>query len=152
MTLDGNPAPVAQPRRTFRARLIVRSYEVDGFRHVNNANIVRYLEAARGDVLRAVGLGYDRFHAWAAYPVVVKLSVDYVAPALADDVLEIEVTLTEWKRTQFVMSYCVYNEVTRALIARAETHHAFVDPSGNPIRVPEPFRAAFAAPASEDAR
>jgi len=128
---------------TFTSRLVVRSYEVDGFRHVNNANIVHYLEAARGEVLRAVGLGYAQFHIWGAYPVVIHLVVDYLAPAFADDPLEIEVTLEEWKRTQFVMSYRIRHAETQVLIARAETHHAFVNPAGKPIRVPEPFRAAF---------
>lgn len=143
MKSDGNPADGASGRPTSTTRLVVRSYEVDGFRHVNNAIIVRYLEAARGDVLRAVGLGYQKFHDWAAYPVVTHLSVDYVSSALADDPLDIEVTLESFKRTRFVMSYRIRHTETGALIVRAETHHAFVDPTGNPIRVPEAFHAAF---------
>lgn len=128
---------------TFTTRLTVRSYEVDGFRHVNNATMIHYLEAARGDLLRALGLWYECFHRWKAYPVVVRLEMTYCAPAYADDLLEIEVTLREWKRTQFVMSYCVRRAENGEVLARAQTHHAFVNPEGKPIRVPEPFRIAF---------
>lgn len=128
---------------TFTTRLTVRSYEVDGFRHVNNATMVHYLEAARGEMLRALGLRYKCFHRWGAYPVVVRLEMTYCAPAYADDLLEIEVTLREWKRTQFVTSYRVRRVENGEVLARAETHHAFVNAEGKPIRIPEPFRDAF---------
>jgi acyl-CoA thioester hydrolase len=123
--------------------MIVRSYEVDGFRHVNNATYMQYLEAARGAFLRAIGLGYAKFHEWEAYPVVVHAELDYESSARADEELEIEVTLAEWRRTQFKMTYQIRNVQTGVRIVRAETHHAFTDPQGRPKRVPDAFREAF---------
>ena len=38
----------------FVTRFTVRTYEVDGFLHVNNAVYAQYLEAARGDFIRAI--------------------------------------------------------------------------------------------------
>lgn len=123
---------------------IVRTYELDGFRHVNNAVFVQYLEAARGDFVRAVGLQYAKFHEWAAWPVVVRVEVDYMASATADDVLTIELRLTEWRRTQFTIEYDVRGGAGVS-VARAITRHAFVDPGGAPVRVPTEFRAAVVA-------
>ncbi len=133
-----------QPRKRLATSFTVRSYELDGFRHVNNAVFVQYLEAARGDFVRAVGLGYARFHAWAAYPVVVRVEVDYLAPVAADETLTVELHMREWRRTQFAIEYEVQRSDGEG-VARAMTRHPFVDPEGSPIRVPTEFRSAVDA-------
>ena len=124
-------------------RLVVRSHEVDGFRHVNNAVFVQYLEAARGDHILAVGLEYADFHRWQAYPVVARLEAEYAAAALADDILEIETNVKEIKRTRFAVRYEIRRPKDNALILRAKTIHAFVNPDGKPVRTPQEFRNAF---------
>ena len=130
--------------RPFLTSLVVRTYELDGFRHVNNAVFVQYLEAARGDFVRAIGMTYAKFPEWGACPVVVHLDLDYGAPAVADEELTIELRVTVWRRTQFEIEY----EVCRTdgtTVARARTRHAFVNPEGTPVRVPAEFRAAAEA-------
>ena len=127
--------------RPFVTSFVVRTYELDGFRHVNNAVFVQYLEAARGDFVRAVGLGYAQFHEWAACPVVVRVEVDYLAPAAADEELTVELRIPSWRRTQVEFVYEV-RRADGATIARAMTRHAFVDPHGTPVRVPDPLRRA----------
>jgi YbgC/YbaW family acyl-CoA thioester hydrolase len=136
---------LSEDRRTFRTTLVVRSYEVDGFLHVNNAVFLHYLEAARGGYLRALGLGYAKFHEWGAFPVVQHATLDYHSSARADDMLVVEVMLTEWRRTQFVMRYVVSEAATGRRILSAETRHAFVGPDGDVVRVPADFRRAFEA-------
>jgi acyl-CoA thioester hydrolase len=123
---------------------VVRTYELDGFRHVNNAVFVQYLEAARGDFVRAVGLGYAKFHEWAACPVVVRVEVDYATPAAADELLTIELRISAWRRTQVEFAYEV-RRADGATVARAMTRHAFVNPDGAPVRVPDEFRRAVEA-------
>ncbi len=126
----------------FRSQFIVRTYEVDGFLHVNNAVYAQYLEAARGDFIRAIGLGYAKFHEWGAWPVLKRLTIDYAASAQADDELSIELDIAEWRRTQFTITYDVRRVADGALIARAETRLAFTDPDGQVLRVPTQFREA----------
>ena len=68
----------------FVTRLRARTYELDGFRHVNNAVFVQYLEAARGDCVRSVGLEYADFHRWQAFPIVRRVEVRFHRPIQAD--------------------------------------------------------------------
>jgi len=130
--------------RGFVTRLIVRSYEADGFGHVNNAIYVQYLEAARGDLVRAMGHGYAMFHEWGACPVVRRLQVEYVTPARVDDELEIEIGVVELRRTQFELCYELRNRQTGQVVATARTLHAFVNPASAVVRVPEPFARTLA--------
>ncbi|MDA1191596.1 MAG: thioesterase family protein [Candidatus Poribacteria bacterium] len=128
--------------RTYTARITVRSYEVDGFEHVNNAIFVNYLEGARGQFLLDIGLGYAQFRKWNAFPVVTKVSLEYLASARVDEELLFIMRYSPIKRTQFRMEYTVRNAASGAVIAVGETHHAFVDYEGRSVRVPEEFRLA----------
>ena len=149
MTISAKTWPSEVPeRRTFTTEITARSYELDGFRHVNNAVFAQYLEAARGDWFRAMGIGYAKFHEWAAYPVVTRLTVEYRTPARADDELEIDLRLASMRRTQFLVRYEIRHGHRVTVVVRAETRHAFVAPSGNPVGVPEEFREAFEGPES----
>ncbi len=136
--------------RPFLTSLVVRTYELDGFRHVNNAVFLQYLEAARGDFVRAIGMSYAKFHEWEACPVVVRLEVDYGAPAVADEELAIELTVISWRRTQFEIRYH-FRRADGATVADALTRHAFVSPAGAPVRIPAEFQAAAEAWSSSQA-
>ena len=129
-------------RCAFTTRFTVRTYEVDGFLHVNNAVFVQYLEAVRGEFIRALGLGYAKFHEWRAWPVVRRLTITYESPARADDELVVDLVLSELRRAQFTVQYDLRRASDGNRVARAETQHAFTDPSGRIIRVPDAFREA----------
>ena len=123
--------------------LVVRTYEMDGFRHVNNAVFAQYMEAARGAHVLAVGLEYADFHRLRAYPVVARLEAEYLAPAAADETLEIETRAVEMKRSRFVFEYEIRRADGGELVFRGRTVHAFVTPEGKITRAPEEIRAAF---------
>jgi YbgC/YbaW family acyl-CoA thioester hydrolase len=125
-------------------RLKVRSYELDSFGHVNNANFLHYLEFARGEFMALKGMGFADFEKWGARPVVARAWVDFRTPAFADDLLRIEGRITSWGRVRFTLCYTIYNESKDRLCAEAETVMAFVNHQGKPVPIPEPFRHAFA--------
>ncbi|MDZ7393475.1 MAG: acyl-CoA thioesterase [candidate division KSB1 bacterium] len=125
------------------ARLKVRSYELDSFGHVNNANFLHYLEVARGEFMALKGMGFVDFQRWQARPLVVRAWIHFHTPALADDQLRIEGRISSWGRARFTLSYLIYNESRGRLCAEAETVMAFVNPQGKPVPVPEAFRKAF---------
>lgn len=125
-------------------RLKVRTYELDSFGHVNNANFLHYLEFARGEFMAFRGMGFAHFAEWGARPVVARAWVDFRTPALADDLLRIEGRITNWGRVRFTLAYTIYNESRNRLCAEAETVMAFVNAQGKPVPIPAPFRAAFA--------
>ncbi len=124
----------------FTITLTVRSYEMDSFGHVNNAIYFNYLEYARCEYMRQQGLGFADFHKWGTYPYVTRSEIEYKSPAQVDNLLEICGEITEWKRTGFTMEYQVDNKSTARLCALAKMSFAFVDESGRPTRIPEPFR------------
>ncbi|MCR4437947.1 MAG: thioesterase family protein [bacterium] len=126
------------------ARLKVRSYELDSFGHVNNANFLHYLEFARGEFMALRGMGFADFTRWQARPVVVRACIDFRTPAFADDLLRIQGAITSWGRARFTLSYVIYNETRRRLCAEAETVMAFVNIAGRPVAIPQAFREAFA--------
>lgn len=128
----------------FRTRIRARSYELDGFRHVNNAVFVQYLEAARGDCVRSVGLGYADFHRWGVQPVVRRVEVRYLKPVAADEEIEIALRFVAWRRTGFSLEYTLIRLEDGVKVAEAMTEHAFIDWEGRPVRVPTEFAAAFA--------
>src|SRR2546422_2848029 len=64
-----------------RLSLKVRHYEVDLYGHVNHANYVHYLEAARVEALEAVGLSLPEMRRQGYLIVAVELGVKYPPPA-----------------------------------------------------------------------
>ncbi len=64
-----------------RLRLKVRHYEVDLYGHVNHANYVHYLEAARVEALEAVGLSLPEVRRQGYLIVAVELAVTPTASA-----------------------------------------------------------------------
>ncbi len=128
--------------RVFTSKIRVRSYELDSFGHVNNATYLQYLEAARCDHLLQVGLSFNDFHKWGAFPVVTEAHLHYRQPLIADDVIEVRGTFLEWKRSSFAVEYEVVKQ-DDTLVLTARMVFVFVNRQGKPIRVPEAFREAF---------
>lgn len=93
-------APV--PAGPSRAAVEVRSYELDEYRHVNNAVFVQWLEHGRLSWLR------DRGMTWTSIPedfgvrvVVVSLRLDYRAEVVLGDRLVVESDVVRLGRTSF---------------------------------------------------
>ena len=75
--------------KIWKSTLVVRSYELDSFGHVNNGTYANYLEAARGDYLQEIGMNFDDFRKLNSMPVIAKVIIEYKAPAFLFDVLTI---------------------------------------------------------------
>jgi YbgC/YbaW family acyl-CoA thioester hydrolase len=129
--------------QTFIATHRVRSYEMDSFGHVNNAVYLNYLEYARGEYLLQRGLSFADFERWNALPFVVAAEIQFKAPARVHDFLEIEGSISYWKRTSFSIQYQVRNTTTGKVTAVAEMSFAFVDRDGKLVHIPEEFKEAM---------
>jgi YbgC/YbaW family acyl-CoA thioester hydrolase len=125
------------------ARIRVRTYELDSFGHVNNAVYLQYFEEARSEYLRQLGLSFDDFARTETQLVITEARVRYLASARYGDELLIVGEITALGPASTLFTY----QVTRGdtLIAEGETRGAFLSATtGRPIRVPEPFKSAFA--------
>ena len=99
------------------------------------ANYLRYFEAARNEFIRAKGLRYrdlEREHR-VMLPVV-EASVHYRQPARYDDLLTVEIALTEARRASARFGYRVLRD--GEVLATGHTVHACVDPDGKVQRMP----------------
>ena len=120
--------------------LTVRSYELDSFGHVNNANYLNYLEAARCEYMKQRGLSFNDFERWGAFPFIGKVEIKYKAPAVADDILEIRARICNWRRSSCVIEYEIYNQTLKKIGATASTLLIFVDSDSKLTPIPQAFR------------
>ncbi|MDZ7724334.1 MAG: thioesterase family protein [candidate division KSB1 bacterium] len=120
--------------------LIVRSYELDSFGHVNNANYLNYLEAARCEYMKQRGLSFNDFERWDAFPFIGKVEIKYKSPAVADNILEIRARICNWRRSSCVIEYEIYNQSREKLGAKASTLLIFVDSDSQLTPIPPAFR------------
>jgi acyl-CoA thioester hydrolase len=104
-------------------------HELDTARHVNHAVYVQWLGQAYRDALRAAGYppeaGLLPWHA--AY------DVEYLAPALDNDQIEVVSRVTETSRLRQAWLQEVLNADSGKLLARASSVALFLGPNGRPI-------------------
>ena len=129
-----------------RTRLEVRFRDIDAFGHVNNAAFVTYLEQARIRYL------IDNLHEETPQRlplILASLQVDFRAPILFGQEVEIG-TRVDWiGNTSFSVSHRMTAgtgpEAGERLAAEAATVLVAYDyATERPIRVPDPWRDAFA--------
>jgi acyl-CoA thioester hydrolase len=132
--------------RTAETEIVVRSYELDSFSHVNHAVFLNYLEYARFEALRSGGLSREAMaeRGWGVY--VVRVEIDYLKEARMDDRLVVRTQLAGYRRTSMTLQ----QEVVRAgdrdsedLLVRASVHAVWVGPDRRPMRVPAEVKAAL---------
>jgi acyl-CoA thioester hydrolase len=124
----------------------VRTYELDSFGHVNNAVYLNYLEEARSEFLRQVGLSFHDLGRLGVYLVIVEAHVHYVSPAVYGDEIVLTGAFTDVGAATVTITYTLTERSSGRLIATAWTRGAFVHPTtGRPVRAPRAFRDAFTA-------
>ena len=128
-----------------RLNLKVRHYEVDLYGHVNHANYVHYLEAARVEALEAVGLALPEMRRQGYLIVAVELAVKYHAPAYSGETLEITTRIREIRGARSVWAQEIRETASQRLTVTAEVVGAFMLDSGRPVRVPPAFVDRLAA-------
>jgi acyl-CoA thioester hydrolase len=126
------------------ARIRVRTYELDSFGHVNNAVYLNYLEEARSEFLRQVGLSFHDLERSGVHLVIVEASVKYLSPARYGDEIIITGSFLNVRPASVEIVYTLNEATAGRAVATATTKGAFVAArTGRPTRAPAAFRAAF---------
>lgn len=103
------------------------------------ANYLRYFEGARAEYWRATGGSYrDLMDLGVALPVV-EAHCRYRRSARYEDLLAIELEVTELRAASMTFSYCVRRD--DEVIADGYTRHAVIGPTGKPRALPDELRA-----------
>lgn len=96
-----------------------------------------YLEIARTDLVRAVGLPYREVEERGVWLPVSELNVEYLRPALYDDRLTIRTVVKERPQVRFVFHSEIFNQQGE-LLARGRVTLVFFDAQRKrPIRMPD---------------
>lgn len=123
--------------------LRVRFAETDQMGVAHHAAYVVWLEAARVEWLRALGLSYRDLEAQGVSLAVTGLDVRYRRAVRFDDRLRIEVALEEARSRRLRFRYQIVRIDAEELVAEATTLHVPTDRSGAAMRLPAPWLDAI---------
>ena len=104
------------------------------------ANYLRYFESSRAAYWRALGKSYKDLEAWGVALPVIEAHCKYKRPARYEDLLEIDVAVSEMRGASIRFVYAVYRGAE--LLAEGFTRHAVVGPDGRPKALPDLLRDA----------
>jgi acyl-CoA thioester hydrolase len=122
----------------FRYYLRVRYGECDAQKVVFNARYADYVDLATSEYLRALGFGEVLDYQ------LVKLTIEWKAPARHDQVLELSVATKHLGTTSFTLSTEFRIAGDDRILATAETVNVFVDPHTlHKTPLPPDFRSAL---------
>lgn len=107
------------------------------------ANYLRFFESARAAYWRSLGKSYKDLEAWGIALPVVEAHCDYKRPSFYEDLLVVDVDVSELRAASVRFRYHVRRDHT--LIAEGYTRHAVIGTDGRPRRVPDELRAAIPA-------
>jgi acyl-CoA thioester hydrolase len=129
-------APFCHPHRVSYADCTVGN-------HVYHARYLDFLEAARGEFLRALGAPVEFWQARDTLFPVIEARLRYAAPARYDDLLAIEVWPSLVRGVRVNFAHRILNQAVR-LILEAETFHACTSVAEKPKRIPPELVAQLA--------
>src|ERR1017187_6510292 len=108
--------------------------------HVYHSRYLDWLEAARGEFIRALGATVLQWQERDVVFPVIEARLRYKSPARYDDLLTIEVWPTLVERVRVNFGHRITNQHGK-LILEAETHHVCASVNGKPKRLPEELAA-----------
>jgi acyl-CoA thioester hydrolase len=124
-------------------RYPVRVYyeDTDAGGIVYHATYLRLAERARSEYLRVVGWPHDRIKAEGCFWAIRRAEIDYLQPALLDDLLVIETEILAVKGASVFARQTVCRG--DATLANLKLQIVLLTTSGRPARLPPALRAIF---------
>lgn len=130
--------PPAAPHR-LTLRVYYEDTDLAGI--VYYANYLKFIERARTEWVRALGIDQGRLKAGQGIVFAVRrLEADYLSPARFDDVLEVETECREMTAARVLLSQRVLRE--GGLVFDARVTVVALSAEGRPVRLPDGFRRA----------
>lgn len=126
----------------YEFEMAVRDYELDTQGVVNNSVYQNYLEHARHQYLKEVGLNFNQLHLNGTDAVVHKIELEYRKPLVGDDDFVVRINVRQQGHVRFIFDQDIYRKSDQALILKAVVTTVFMN-NGRPIRPPEEVVKAF---------
>lgn len=128
---------LTEPIHRLRYRVLYADTDAGGV--VYNGSYLRFFEAARTEMVRALGLPYSALEARGLILPVTECGLRYKAPARYDDLLTISTAMMALNRVCCRFHYRITRDNPTAgeqLLTLGYTVHACVDPNGRLSRFP----------------
>ncbi|MBL7473690.1 acyl-CoA thioesterase [Robertkochia sediminum] len=124
-------------KKTMEINIRVRYGETDKMGVVYHANYANYLEVARVEWLRNLGVSYKWMEDNGVMLPVISLNINYKNPARYDDLLTVVVNLKKAPGVKIEFDYTILGE-NGVVLVEANTVLAFVNmETGKPMKCPE---------------
>jgi len=117
-----------------KAEVRVRYAETDMMGIAYHGNYLPWFEIGRTALLREQGLPYAELEKMGYRLPVLEVHAKYKRPALYDDVLTIETTMSERPILRIRLDYRILRGTE--LLATGHTEHAFINHESQPVRPP----------------
>lgn len=128
----------------FDFEMDVRDYELDTQGVVNNSVYQNYLEHARHQFLKKLGINFNGLHAGGVDAVVHKIVLEYKRPLVGDDLFIVRSRIHQKGHVRFIFDQDIYRLPDRDLILTGVVTTVFMN-DGRPIRPPEDVVEALAS-------
>ncbi|MBS1548937.1 MAG: acyl-CoA thioesterase [Bacteroidetes bacterium] len=113
-------------------RLRVRYGETDPMKYVYYGNYAEYLEVARVELFRTLGMSYNEIEKRGIWLPVSEYKIKYLKPALYDEMLEIHTFIKKKPGVRIIFDYEIFNE-SKQKITEATVTLYFLDSLKNKI-------------------
>ena len=135
---DRIPEQSPPPAEIFKMQRPVEWFDLDQMRHVNNAKYLNYITECGMQVIKAYGWPWERMKELGFAIFIRRLQIQYLQPALGDDVLEIGTWASNIRRSTADRHYTIRRVSDNSLLAKSNAFSVWVDLSTNrPIRIPK---------------
>ncbi len=123
-------------RKIFKHKIKVYYEDTDAIGVVYYANYLKFLERARSEALKDIGLSNIKIKKkFRALIVVKSCNIDFNKSAHLEDQLQINSFITSFSRTSFIMSQYIFRN--KDTIVKSKIHLVFVNEKSKPIKIPE---------------
>ena len=116
----------------FTLHMNVRDYECDIQGIVNNGVYQNYLEHARHEYLKEVGIDFAEYARQGINLVVVRAELDYKAPLASGDKFSVSVRMVRESRVKFAFLQDIYRDADQRLVMNARIIGTALNGNGRP--------------------
>jgi acyl-CoA thioester hydrolase len=117
--------------------------ETDAMGVLYHAEYIHIFERSRGELSRYYRCPYRYIEEQGIMLPVRDVECRYRSPARYDDLIYVQVGITEWGRASVRFGYAMYAEDKKTFLAEGMTHHACANLQGKPVPVPAWLKKAF---------
>ena len=111
--------------------------DIDSMGVVYYAHYLDWFERGRTEFFREIGLPYTEVVMHGIVTPVSEVHCKYHKSAHYDDVVQIETSVSSFKRVTIVFNYEIYKKDDRTLLVSGYTKHGFLDLHGKIVKIPE---------------